>query len=152
MTISHPLGPIGRIEVSNPPLGVAYTLSSPSTELEVVSNSGQLNFLVEVELSHNNSRFIINATLGSEVATTELQVLVLHLNHGDHLALGAVKAVRGNMMHTTPAATIFVPAILDVILQQVSAGYPLSNTSKAEEIVTKAIAVVKATITQTYGK
>jgi hypothetical protein len=118
----------------------------------IAPNSGHLTLLLEVEQRHNNSRFIINAAAEGQVATTELQVLVIPLNYGDEHALDAVKLARGNMMHTTPAATIFIPAILDVILQQVSAGYPLSNTSKAEQIVTKAIAVVKESVIHSYGK
>ena len=49
------------------------------------------------------------------MATTELQVLVLPVNYGDKHALDAVKLARGNMMHTTPATTISIPAILDEV-------------------------------------
>ena len=86
------------------------------------------------------------------MASTQVQLFILPPNHGDQLALDAIKAMRRNMDKTTTAPTIFLPAILDVILQQVSAAYPLTNTSEAVAIVEKAITVGKAAVVHGYGK
>lgn len=68
--------------------------------------------------------------------------------------MDAVRAVKGEMQkdEATTAATIFIPAILDIILQQVAGGFPRKDVSKAEEIVENAIKLVKAAIIHPYGK
>jgi hypothetical protein len=149
---SYPAEAIGEIKVSNPPAGVIYTLSTPSTILAIDRNSGKLNLLVEIDLQHNNSKFNISARKANDAAFTEVKLFVLPLNHGDTFALDAVKSVRKRLDKKITAPTIFIPAILDVILQQLAAGYPANNTSKAEEIVTMAITVVKSAVIHVYGR
>ena len=92
--------------------------------------------------------------MASDVARTEIVIFILPSHHGDSYAIDAVRAVRERIQKAkaiTPQ-TIFVPAILDALLQQVAEGSPRTNISNAEEIVENAIKLVKAELLQPYGK
>ena len=131
-----------------------YALATPSTFLKIDQNSGQLTLQLQIGLQQNNSKLNITATVASDVARTEIVIFVLPSHHGDSFAIEAVRAVRERMQNakTITPQTIFVPAILDALLQQVAEGSPRTNISNADEIVENAIKLVKAALLQPYGK
>ena len=134
--------------------GATYALATPSTFLKIDQNSGQLTLQLQIGLQQNNSKLNITATAASDVARTEIVIFILPSHHGDSYAIDAVRAVRERIQKAkaiTPQ-TIFVPAILDALLQQVAEGSPRTNISNAEEIVENAIKLVKVELLQPYGK
>ena len=139
--------------MSNTTGRVTYALFSSSTFLKINSSSGQLTLEEQIGLQHNNSKFNITATLDNDVARTEIIILVLLSQHGDQFALEAVRAVRRKMQNeeATGTPTIFIPAILNILLQQVAEGSPRTDISKTEEIVESAIRLVKVAVIQPYG-
>ena len=121
--------------------------------MAIDSQTGQLELLVnssEVE----NFDFEIRATFQSETAKADVQIFILPLNYGDQFATDAINAVRRRLDKDKKitAPLVFLPAALDILLQQVAEGDPVDGISEAETIVEKAINLVHSTIIQQYGK
>ena len=162
LTNNFPKGGIGTIAVRNSVSGVKYSFTTASSIVEIDSNTGQLTLLVNADQQHrsevNNSRFEIQAQLGSEVRTVGVVIYLLPLSHGDPLALPAMTAVKKGLeasqyitLNYGPAAEIS-PELLDRSLKQVSPDDPASQLSEAQARVERAIDLVKSIIIHAFGR
>lgn len=152
LTHNFPPGPIGEITVDHPVAGIVYSLIGASQKVEIDPNTGMLELLVNGG-QVNNLEFEIHATFGNKVAKTEVEIIVLPLHHGDQFAFDAINEVRVSLhLHIKePLPSFLLPAGLDILLQQAAEGDPVNGISFAEELVEKAINLVKSEIIHQYG-
>ena len=156
LTHDYPKGGIGQITVENAPNGTVYSLSDEASQLvKIDSHTGQLELLVG-SAQVDDLEFEIRAKIQSQTERTKVNISVLSLFYGDQFATDAINAVRRSLEKDkkTPegAASIFVPAGLDLLLQQVAAGDPVDGISEAEIIVERTIQLVHSIIIQEFGR
>ena len=98
--------------------------------------------------------FRIKATHSSKIARSKVQIFVLPLHFGDKFAFDAINEVHKELEKDKriPPPSVFVPAALDILLQQVAEGDPVNGISEAETIVEKTINLVHKTIIHQFGK
>lgn len=154
LTKDYPKGPIGQIALQNAHDGTVYALNGPQGVLEVHEKTGQLTILVNAGQLDPLVFYITASYKGKEIAKIIVEIVELDLNYGDQFATDAIDEARKQFEKdkVISGATVFIPAALDVLLQQVAESDPVNHLSEAETIVEKTIQLVHTKIIKEFGR
>ncbi|XP_028415842.1 peroxidasin-like protein [Dendronephthya gigantea] len=151
LTNNYPRGGIGKITVDDARDGTEYSIDTQYFRID--PDTGHLE-LLEDGNNLDGLEFEITAEHLSKVATTEVKIFVLPSHYGDQFAFDAINKVHKELGKDKriPLPPAFVPAALDILLQQIAEGDPVYEISEAEAILEKTIDLVHEIIIEKTEK